>query len=251
MQKKFRQKYGLFRAEGDKLVRALLASGWTVEGVYGSPDWWSAFGEAETWQRRLGAHAAACSATELQRISGQVQPNGVLAVARIPEGRPLPDGGWTLALDRIRDPGNMGTLLRTAEWFGASVCCSPDCVDLFNPKVVQASMGALFRVPLQTAELADWLSASSRPVYAAALSGEAATETTWPAEGILLIGNEAQGINPQLPRTHTVRIGRGRPAQGAACSGEPLHGSASAGEAESLNAAVAAAILLARATGAV
>lgn len=255
-QKKFRQKYGLFRAEGDKLVRALLASDWTVEGLYATPEWWSAYPAAEAWRQRLGARAESCSNSALERISGQVQPNGVLALVRMPENQALPDRGWTLALDRIRDPGNMGTLLRTADWFGASVWCSPDCVDRFNPKVVQASMGALFRVPVQTGPLAQALEASERAVFAAALEGQAAVDMEWPADGILLIGNEAQGVHAGLARDHTVCIGRGLHAQNGVQAARKAGAAPNAAfkddaEAESLNAAVAAAILLARASRAV
>jgi TrmH family RNA methyltransferase len=235
-QKKFRQKYGLFRAEGDKVVRELLEAGWTAERVWATEAWWA--GPGAPWRDALGEAAHTVGPAALERLAGQRQPNGVVAEARMPDAPARwPAEGWVLALDRIRDPGNLGTLLRSADWFGAAVALGPDCADRFNPKVVQSAMGSLFRVPTRELDLAALLAEDPRPSFGAALDGEAAAGLEWPASGILLVGNEAQGLDAAL-----------RPARRVAIGGGP--GSGRPGGAESLNAAVAAAVLLARATGA-
>jgi len=229
-QKKFRQKYGMFRAEGDKLVRELLASSWEPEAVYATEAWWA---DEPAFVARLGERAVWVTKRELDRMSDQRNPHAALAIAALPEAdSSLPSHGWILALDRIRDPGNMGTLLRLADWFGAAVCCSPDCVDRFNTKVIQASMGSLFRVPVVETPLAEWLTADLRSSWGADMHGTPAANVAWPAEGILVVGNEAAGLDEALPIQNRVVIPGG-------------------GGAESLNAGVAAGILLAAATGAV
>ncbi len=134
-QKKFRDESGLFVVEGEKMVAEALASSFAVEAVYR--------------REEIGEKA-------MERISSLSSPSPALAVVRQKPESPLtlPDKGLCLVLDGIRDPGNLGTLLRIAAWFGiAAVYASSDCVDWYNPKVVQATMGALFRVPFHTAGL--------------------------------------------------------------------------------------------------
>jgi TrmH family RNA methyltransferase len=228
-QKKFRQRYGLFAAAGQKVVNELLQSPWPVDQVYGLPDWVQA---NESLLRRRGIKALVLSPKELERLSFQEQPDAVVALVRVPEAPfHVPDQGWALALDGIRDPGNLGTLLRTAQWFGAAgVYLSPGCADRFNPKVVQASMGALFHIPSQILDPGEWPSHPERPLWGADARGVDLRQLRFPQQGILVVGSESHGISDEVAQRLNQRC--------------RIAGS---GQGESLNAAVAAGILLARA----
>ena len=230
-QKKFRQRYGMFIAGGDKVVRELLASSWNANNIYALPSW------IELNKDLLNQNPDICEAVspkELERLSFQEHPNDVLAVVNFPKNQAkIEKQGWVLALDGIRDPGNMGTLLRTADWFGAAgVCASPDCVDRFNPKVVQAAMGSLFRVPFQVQPPDEFLMEDGRLLFGADARGKELKEVTFPPDGILVIGNESRGLSLAVQQkiNTSVRIG-------------------GSGSAESLNATIAAGILLAKALG--
>ena len=174
----------------------------------------------------------------MQQMSGQDTPPGILAVVRIPKQDEIKiSSRIVLALDGIANPGNMGTLIRTAEWFGIhDVVCSSDCVELWNPKVVQATMGSLFRVKVWKTELPVFLQKAKKEgkaIYGALLEGENLFEMKGKPEGIIVIGSESHGIRKEvLPCiTHPITIPR-------------VGGSAT----ESLNAAVAGAILMAEMT---
>jgi TrmH family RNA methyltransferase len=165
---------------------------------------------------------------EMEQLSALKTPNKLLAVFKRPADRPI-SGGFQLVLDGVQDPGNMGTILRLADWFGIrSIICSETTVDCYNPKVIQASMGAIFRIQVHYRPLLPYLKQSGLPVYGALLNGENYTKVSYPDEGILLMGNEGSGISSELLSviTHPVTIPR-------------------LGEAESLNVATATAILLA------
>lgn len=165
---------------------------------------------------------------EMEQISAFKTPNKLLAVFRRP-GFPGNQSGLTLALDSVQDPGNMGTLLRLADWFGIEeIVCSRETVDCFNPKVIQASMGAIFRISVRYTNLSSYLSGANVPVYGALLNGEQYTGIQYDRKGILLMGNEGNGISATLLPfiSHPVTIPR-------------------IGQAESLNVATAAAILIA------
>ena len=172
----------------------------------------------------------------LSRLSHMATPNEVwMLVERdlpaIPEEQPL-----VLALDRLQDPGNLGTIIRTADWFGVRhIVCSLDSVSCFNPKVVQSTMGSLFRTSVSYTDLHDYLNNCGKPVFGALLDGQSIwsphTPLQLPAEGaVLVVGNESRGISPEVQAciTHRVSI--------------PNVG----GTAESLNASVACAILMAQ-----
>ncbi len=182
-----RDESGLFVVEGRKMVGEALASGWRVRKVYG-------VGEGE-WEE--------ASSRDMERMSSLRTPQGILAVVEKQEV-PAFEGGLALALDGIQDPGNIGTILRTAEWFGIRrILCSPDCVDCFNPKAVQASMGAIFRVavvcgPLDLPE--------GIPVYGTFLDGENIYTAPLTAEGIVVLGSEGRGISPAVAARITRRL---------------------------------------------
>ena len=193
--KKEREACGLFVVEGEKLVAEALRSGWEVEAVYRADE----VGEKT-----------------MERISLLSSPSPALALVRIPDRSlaALPGKGLYLALDGIRDPGNLGTILRIADWFGIDgVFLSPDTADPFNPKVVQATMGALFRVPFQTAvipELCRDIARRGGSVYGTFLDGENLYEKTLScgldAPSLIVIGNEANGISPETAAVVTDRL---------------------------------------------
>ena len=229
-QQKFRKELGLFVVEGRKMVEELLHSRFETVGLYAT--------EAFLADNPSFAKAEIASEVQMQQMSGQDTPPGILAVVRIPEqGDVKTSSRFVLALDGIANPGNMGTLIRTAEWFGISdVVCSMDCVELWNPKTVQATMGSLFRVKVWKTDLPAYLKkakSEGKAVYGALLEGENLFQLKAKPEGVVVIGSESHGIRPEvLPCiTHPVTIPRGG-------------GSAT----ESLNAAVAGAIIMAEMT---
>lgn len=223
--KKERDDRRQFLVEGPKLVEELLASGWRVDRVVAVAEW------AEG--RNLSCPLHVVPPTELERVSAMETPNQVLAVARMPAALapPTAPSGLVLALDGLQDPGNLGTILRTADWFAVEqVVCSPDCADRFNPKVVQASMGAVFRVPLAAAPLAKWLGQlpATVDIAGAFLGGENLFTTPRPTPAVLVLGSEGRGISDAVAAQVRRRITIPRPGRG-----------------ESLNAAIAAALLCA------
>ena len=229
-QQKFRKELGLFVVEGRKMVEELLHSRFETVGLYAT--------EAFLTDHPAFTEAEVVTEVQMQQMSGQDTPPGILAVVRIPEqGDIKTSSRFVLALDGIANPGNMGTLIRTAEWFGISdVVCSMDCVELWNPKTVQATMGSLFRVKVWKTDLAAYLQkakSEGKAVFGALLEGENLFQMKTKPEGIVVIGSESHGIRPEvLPYvTLPVTIPRGG-------------GSTT----ESLNAAVAGGIIIAEMT---
>lgn len=224
--KKYRQKYHKFMVEGSKLVLELLAQTRTpVAAVYG----------LERWAAENAAALAPfnqifnpVTEAELKKVSALTTPNAVLAVADMPEPARPPGVGLAFYLDGIRDPGNMGTILRIADWFGfQAVFCSADCVDVFSPKVVQASMGAVFRMPVLEIAIGDLLaSLPGCPVLGALLEGDDLFQAELPENGLLVIGNEGNGISPEAEALLTRRLTIPR---GAGSSAESLNASVAAG----------------------
>ena len=216
--KKYRNRHNLFIAEGEKLIKDLLVSGLELTYFYTTetPAHWA-------------NQAIRISERDLEKISAQKHPNGWLAVFKKPSSC-AEDSDWVIALDEIQDPGNLGTILRLCDWFGMpNLICSEGTVDAFNPKVVQASMGSIARVNLQYVNLNQWLTAQTKPIFGAVLDGVEVTQLTWPDQGVLLLGNEGQGIGPFSAQHITDRI---------SIAGHSKRG------AESLNVAMAASILL-------
>lgn len=227
-QQKFRKEHGLFVVEGRKMVEELLVS--SIETVY-----------LFATERYLVEHPVndqrleTVTEVQMSQMSGQDTPPGILAVARIPEPAVIQNKGMMLALDGIANPGNLGTIIRTAEWFGMKqIVCSNDCVELWNPKVIQATMGSVFRISMVYTDLERYLKEAKdrgQAVYGALLEGENLfkKESRW-ADGIIVIGSESHGIRGNiLPLlTHPITIPR-----------------ASGSVTESLNASIAAGIILA------
>ena len=178
-QKKFRDEYGLFTVEGEKMVEEALASGFEVKEVWRTSE--------------IGEEA-------MSRITALSSPSPALAVVRIPAAVPFVPVACelVLALDSLRDPGNVGTIIRLADWFGIrTVLASRDTVDIYNPKVVQATMGAIFRVRFVYCDLPETLSsclAAGLPVYGTFLDGENIYGTELTRDGVIVMGSESNGI---------------------------------------------------------
>lgn len=227
--KKERQARQRFVVEGAKAVLELLQSGWPVAALYATEDF------IRQHAGLLSGCAVApvpCSAETLTSVSSMASNRDVLALAVLPEPSlaPLPAAGqWVMLLDGLNDPGNLGTLIRIADWYGISrILCSPDTVELYNPKVIAASMGSFLRVPVHYQPLGDWLDTvpADIPVLGAFLDGEPVHGLPGLSGGVLLLGSEAHGIGEALHGKVSRRITI--PAYGAA---------------ESLNVGVAAAVI--------
>jgi TrmH family RNA methyltransferase len=226
-QKKFREQEGVFIAEGTKLVNELLLSdNAEILEVFALQEW---MGENK---KLLGSISVTeITAADLEKISQLTTPNQVLAIVKEFKinDKIETNGQIILALDGIRDPGNMGTIIRIADWFGVKqIICSNDCADMYKTKVVQATMGSIARIKIFYTDLEKWLSENAKTnVYATVLNGEDIASAKKVKEGVILIGNESKGISLAILKLATNKITIPRK-----------------GNAESLNAAVAAGIVL-------
>ena len=204
--KKYRQEQKLFPVEGEKLVGELLqgdpSGRFQIRELFATRDW---IASHPSLQLHKAARVTEAAPSEFKKISNQVSPQPVMALVSIPEDefhmeellhKPV------LAFESIRDPGNLGTILRTAEWFGiGQVVCSPDSTDLYNPKVVQSTMGAIFRVRVRYLDLETLLKhreMQARPVAGTFLEGENLYLTTLDPDTFILFGNESHGLSRQL-----------------------------------------------------
>lgn len=220
-QKKYRIQHGLFVAEGIKVVKELLNSPIELVNLYCT----------EELDEFLSYNPAIISDKELSKISNLKTPNKVLGVFKIPSQNSYKDKGLVLVLDDIKDPGNLGTIIRLCDWFGIEqLVCSNETVDCYNAKVVQATMGSLTRVSIIYEELIPFFKNTSLPVYGALLDGENVYESKLPKDAILVIGNESNGISTAIIDLITNKITI------------PRFGNLQ--QTESLNAATATAILL-------
>lgn len=185
-QKKNRQEMGVFVVEGEKVVQEFLRSDLEVDKVYATSEW---EGGAEIISKK-----------ELERISFLKTPNKVLALVKVPKRELELEGTVVLALDGVRDPGNLGTIIRLADWFGVKhILCSVDCVDAYNPKVVQSTMGSLARVQLHYVDLEQELAVhSSYKKHAAVMDGGNLFQAEKPAKSILIFGSESHGVSQSV-----------------------------------------------------
>lgn len=193
--KKNRQQAKAFVVEGAKNVCALLASHYTVQIVVGTPSFLQA-----DHQLKLSAIETVVQTDQITLASlGMLTTNNtVLAVARIPTyALTAPTNKtWGLVLDGIRDPGNMGTIIRLADWYSIpALICSSDTVDLYNPKVIQASMGSFIHIPVYYTYLPAWLQCAAWPIIGTFLEGNNIHHTRLPLPGLIVIGNESHGIS--------------------------------------------------------
>ena len=221
-QKKYRQKHNLFIAEGVKVLNELLNSPFEIETLFCTDDFEVAISEKKIVR---------ISETELKKVSTLKSPNKALGLFKIPKEKALQNSGLTIALDAINDPGNLGTIIRLCDWFGITqLVCSKDTVDCYNQKVVQASMGSLTRVSIHYTDLENYITKSNLDTFIADMDGENVYKTKLPKEGILIMGNEANGVSEEIKSLLQYKISIPR-------FGETQ-------ETESLNVATATAILL-------
>jgi TrmH family RNA methyltransferase len=197
---KFRKTHKKFIAEGPKIINELANSSFTIEGIYAQSAWI----KSNRFRFPNDTQIIEVSEKELSRISGLKTPNQALAVVHMSENI-QPDSNTfndlVLMLDNISDPGNMGTIIRTADWFGIKqIICSDSCVDIYNPKVVQATMGSLFRVQVFYTNLKICLEQlpAEQVIYGTLLEGKNIYQTNLEKQGIIVIGNESRGISKDL-----------------------------------------------------
>lgn len=234
-QKKYREEYQLFIAEGAKIVPELLNSEIEVQQVFATKEFL-----AKT-NIDKGIECFEVKHDELERISAQTTPNEVLAVCKTPTYVFVESslkGKLTLVLDDIKDPGNLGTIIRIADWFGIeTILCSNESADAYSPKVVQATMGSIARIKIHYIDIVtlfkDIEKNNELPIYGALLEGEDIYKEKLSGEGLIVIGNESRGISdlvkPFISKKLTIP--------------SFSHYKSAKGEAESLNAAIATAIL--------
>jgi len=220
--KKNRDADNVFIAEGVKTVYELLNADFNIKKIYALEDW--------IVINPTVKNVIEVNEDELKKISNFETPNKVFAIAekRSPVKEPTLKGKISLVLDGIQDPGNLGTIIRTADWFGVeNIIASADTADLYNPKVIQSTMGSFSRVQILYTDLATFLTANRIPVFGAVLNGENIGSLNKIKEGLLLIGNEGKGIRSDIQPYIGQKI----------CIPQ-------IGKAESLNAAVATGIIL-------
>lgn len=221
-QKKQRIKHGFFVAEGKKVVKELLGSKFVLEKLYVTSEVENLF---------VGEAYNVITNGELKKISALKSPNGVLALFKIPIPEQGNGEGLIVALDSINDPGNLGTIIRLCDWFGIDqLVCSENTVDCYNSKVVQSTMGSLSRVHISYVSLIDFLKNSNLPKFCADMEGENVYNSELPSQGILVMGNEANGVSEEVERLCSEKLMI------------PRFGNIQ--ETESLNVATATAILL-------
>ncbi len=221
-QKKQRQVHKLFFAEGIKVVQELLFSNFELEHLYTTEI---------IFDKIAPSKQTLISDVELNKISSLTTPNKCLALFRIPDAKKVEEKGLILALDDIRDPGNLGTILRLCDWFGIEqLVCSSETVDLYNPKVVMATMGSIARVNVTYLNLNEFIKNTKLPVFGTFMDGKNIYEENLPNEGVIIMGNEANGISKEIENTIKNRLSI------------PRFGNLQ--QTESLNVATATAIIL-------
>lgn len=203
-QKKYRKAHGIFIIEGIKSISEFIRSSYQVHSIYYLPQFQSSLQKLPANIKLFEVNNA-----DLDKISTLQAPQGILALVHIPghgEQETVPDldpsslnGKFTLVLDGVQDPGNLGTIIRTADWFGFDqIICSADTVEAYNPKVVQATMGSLSRIRVHYCDLARLISSATLPVFGALLNGNNIYETDWGHEGLIVLGSEGQGISQEI-----------------------------------------------------
>ena len=222
-QKKQRKAHGLFLVQGEKNVLELANSALNVKQVFATAEFLAAHhNELSNFE------CIEASLDDLTKASTLVSNNAAIAVVEIPSVETPKAQGLMIALDGVSDPGNLGTIIRVADWYGIKhIVASTDCADPYNPKTISATMGSFGRVTVSQLDLPNYLEQSNLPVYGAFLEGESVHKTDFAAEGILLMGSESHGIREHAAKFVTDKITI--PAFGGA---------------ESLNVAMATGIIL-------
>lgn len=191
-QKKYRVANKLFFAEGVKVIQELLESNFALEHLYTTQN---------DFEEVSNANKTLIDVNDLKKISALSSPNSCLAVFKIPVEKEMIESGLILALDSIRDPGNLGTILRLCDWFGIhQLVCSKETVDIYNPKVVQATMGSIARVNVNYIDLNAFITETQLPIFGTFMDGKNIYKTSLPQEGVIIMGNEANGISSELEK---------------------------------------------------
>lgn len=197
-QKKNRIDFKLFIAEGIKTVHELMEEGMTLKFLFGTKEYRKKYPQNQ---------AIEITESELKKASSQKNPNQVIGIFEIPENSEVLQSGLSLVLDDINDPGNLGTIIRLSDWFGVDrLICSENTVDCYNPKVVQASMGSLARVSIVYTDIIEFLENIDQPVFGTFLEGKNIYQTKFPKEGVLVMGNEANGISSKIEKLISEKI---------------------------------------------
>ena len=221
-QKKYRQEHKLFVAEGVKVIQELLQSNFVLEHLFITEAIFEVVNKAQK---------IVINEQDMKRISALSSPSSCLALFKISVPTAIKTKGLIVALDDIRDPGNLGTIIRLCDWFGVTqLVCSPETVDVYNPKVIQATMGSIARVNVNYVDLKEFVLNSPLPVYGTFMEGKNIYKEELPKECILILGNEANGISSSLEKIAKNKIAI------------PRFGTLQ--QTESLNVATATAILL-------
>jgi TrmH family RNA methyltransferase len=196
--KKFRTEHQLFIAEGVKVIQELLASNFVLEHLFETE---AIFEQVSISQKTVIKEA------DMKRITALSSASSCLAIFKIPAAAKIDTKELIVALDDIRDPGNLGTIIRLCDWFGVTqLLCSYETVDVYNPKVIQATMGSISRVKINYVDLKDYISQSSLPVFGTFMDGKNLYKEALPKEAILILGNEANGISASLEKNIKNRI---------------------------------------------
>ena len=224
-QKKYRKESGIFIIEGIKSITEFINSSYQLHSIYYTAQYASLLPQNAANIKLFEVNNA-----ELEKISTLQTPQGVLALVHIPIQQKLDFKGlkncFSLVLDDVQDPGNFGTIIRTADWFGIRhVICSENTVEAYNPKTVQSTMGSLCRINVVYTNLNSFLTEVKLPIFGALLDGNNIYKTNWGSEGLILLGNEGHGISEELIKKISIPVTIPR-----------------IGKAESLNVAVSAAI---------
>ena len=195
-QKKYRLQHGFFVVEGVKTIKELLQSNLTLHILYTMESF------------NIDAkNEILISEQDLKRISFLKTPNKALAIFKMPAVKGIETNKLIVALDDVRDPGNLGTIIRLCDWFGVKdLVCSKETVDCFNPKVVQATMGSITRVNISYVDLSSFFKNADLPVFGAFMDGESVYKKQLPEKGVLVMGNEANGISKAIEATVTDKI---------------------------------------------
>ena len=197
-QKKYRIANKLFFAEGVKGIQELLDSDFVLEHLYTTQNDFDAVSKEKK---------TIVSESDLKKLTALATSNSCLAVFKMPTEKPIIETGLIVVLDSIRDPGNLGTILRLCDWFGIQqVLCSKETVDVYNPKVVQATMGSIARININYIDLNAFVATTKLPVFGTFMDGTNIYKSVLPKEGIIIMGNEANGISTELEKLVTSRL---------------------------------------------
>ena len=196
--KKFRIEHGFFLVEGIKSVKEFIDSAYQIETIYHNYTF-----DPNLLKLSRKINFQGISLNDLEKISTLKTPQDIVALVKIPEWPVLTQAilkqKFSIVLDGIQDPGNMGTIIRTADWFGIKhIICSEDTVDVYNPKVIQATMGSLSRINVYYIDLQPFLSQINMPAFGALLDGTNIYQTNFGDEGLIVMGNEGNGLRPEI-----------------------------------------------------